>query len=322
MGKSNTTIRVSYGTAIELGLIKGIQKTPPTTAYFFIINNKCKGNCKFCPQSIKLSNKISRIDWLEFEIEDVINKIKKKRMKRICLQLADEENIIFKVMNFISNIKDLGIPISISTSPSFEILNHLIDLKNYIDILTIPIDCANEELFKKIKGRDWNYYWNALNKALEIFGPWKIGTHIIVGLGETEEEIVKLLLKCKEMKILPSLFAFTPIPGTELEKMQTPNISSYRRIQLVRELIFNNEEIEFYYDNLRRIREIKVKKDIVERILENGEAFMTKGCPDCNRPYFNERVSGVIYNYPKKLTINEKEKVRRELFAENFKISN
>ncbi|MEM0286292.1 MAG: hypothetical protein QXW34_04055, partial [Candidatus Methanomethyliaceae archaeon] len=77
MGKSNTTIRVSYGTAIELGLIKGIQKTPPTTAYFFIINNKCKGNCKFCPQSIKLSNKISRIDWLEFEIEDVINKIKK-----------------------------------------------------------------------------------------------------------------------------------------------------------------------------------------------------------------------------------------------------
>lgn len=321
MGRGNTTVRASYGTAIELGLIKGVQKSPPTTAYFFIIYNKCKGSCKFCPQSIKPSNKISRIDWPEFEIEDIMNAIKKKKMKRVCLQLANEENIVFKAMNFISNIKDLGMPISISTSPSFEILNNLMNLKNHIDILTIPIDCANEELFKKIKGEDWNYYWNALSKALEIFGSWKVGTHIIVGLGETEEEIVKLMLKCKEMRILPSLFAFTPIPETELGKMQAPNVSSYRRIQLARELIFSNEKIEFYYDNFGRIREIKVRKDIVDRILEDGEAFMTKGCPGCNRPYFNERVSGAIYNYPRRLTIDEKEKARRELFAEDFKIS-
>jgi hypothetical protein len=32
-------IKVSYGTAIELGLIKGIMKDPPTTGYFFVMMN-------------------------------------------------------------------------------------------------------------------------------------------------------------------------------------------------------------------------------------------------------------------------------------------
>lgn len=302
--------------------MKGLQKDPPTTAYFFVIYNKCRGKCKFCPQSMGASNKISRIDWPEFEMQDVANALEKKRMKRICLQLSDEEGILSKAMDFIHEIEDLDVPISMSTSPSPEVLKNLADLKKHVDVLTIPIDCANEELFKEVKGKYWDYYWSALSKALEVFGPWRVGTHIIVGLGETEKDVVKLMLKCKEMKVLPSLFAFTPMPNTELEKMQAPSISSYRRLQLARELIFSNENVEFHYDDFGRIKEIRTRRSVVDRILEDGRAFMTRGCPDCNRPYFNERVSGIIYNYPRELTIDEKEKARRELFAEGFEISN
>lgn len=309
MGESLTALRVSYGTAIELGLIKGLQRDPPTTAYFLLINDKCQGKCKFCPQSKGLTSKISRITWLEFEIDKVIDAMEKMKMKRICLQLTDEENIVQKAKNFILKMK-FEVPISISAPPLLEIFT----LKDYIDILTIPIDCANEKLFKEIKGRDWSLYWSFLKKALRIFGSWKVGTHIIVGLGESEKEIVKLLYECKNLGIIPSLFAFTPLPGIELSGSAPPNISSYRRLQLARELIFSGEKIEFHFDNFGRIKGIKARKEIIEKILEDGEAFMTRGCPDCNRPYFNERVSGVIYNYPRKLTEKEKEKIRRELF--------
>ena len=34
----------------------------------------------------------------------------------------------------------------------------------------------------------------------------------------------------------------------------------------------------------------------------NGQAFQTSGCDDCNRPYYNERPGGLIYNYPRQLT--------------------
>jgi biotin synthase len=36
-----------------------------------------------------------------------------------------------------------------------------------------------------------------------------------------------------------------------------------------------------------------------------GEPFQTSGCPDCNRPYYNERPGGVMYNYPRPLVAAE-----------------
>ncbi|MCQ5340688.1 MAG: radical SAM protein [Candidatus Methanomethylicia archaeon] len=310
-------IKVSYGTAIELGLIKGIMKDPPTTGYFFVMMNKCEGKCKFCLQSKEPSNMISRVIWPEFNIEDILKRPLSK-FKRICIQCSKENNIISKVINFISNISN--IPISISTSPLRE--EEMILLKKMnIDIITIPIDCASKEIFNYMKGENWDYYWDSLEKALKIFGKEKIGTHIIVGLGERECDIINILEKCKNMGIIPSLFTFTPIPKTELYNLKRPSISSYRRLQIARELIFMNEDYEFSYDNNGRIIEIKANKNILEDIIEKGEAFMTKGCPNCNRPYFNESPLGPIYNYPRKPRKEEIDIIRRELFAEGLKIS-
>ena len=41
------------------------------------------------------------------------------------------------------------------------------------------------------------------------------------------------------MRVLPALFAFTPIRGTRLENNSPPTIESYRRIQVVRFLMVN-----------------------------------------------------------------------------------
>jgi biotin synthase-related radical SAM superfamily protein len=41
--------------------------------------------------------------------------------------------------------------------------------------------------------------------------------------------------------------------------------------------------------------------------------FQTSGCPDCNRPFYNEKPSGPFYNYPRKLEIKEIEKISKEL---------
>jgi biotin synthase-related radical SAM superfamily protein len=34
------------------------------------------------------------------------------------------------------------------------------------------------------------------------------------------------------------------------------------------------------------------------RVVESGEPFKTSGCPDCNRPFYNESPGETIYNYP------------------------
>jgi biotin synthase-related radical SAM superfamily protein len=321
VGQGTTTlkkVRASLGTAIELGLIEGLQKEAPTTAYLFVISRGCRGKCAFCPQSTGLSENISRVSWPEFSVEDVLRALGgNRRFERVCIQCADEDGLALRIRNFVEVLRESGsMPISVSMPPASS--EDLRMLKGAgVDVLTIPLDCADEELFRRIKGRDWRGHWRALERALEVFGPKRVGTHIIVGLGEKERDVVNVVSKCHRAGIVPSLFAFTPIKGTPLEGRPQPDLGSYRRLQLARELIATGRatEKDFLYDGLGRINKIKVSRDAVEEIVEKGEAFMTRGCPGCNRPYFNEKVTGPVYNYPRRLDRKEVEEIRRELLG-------
>ena len=61
-----------------------------------------------------------------------------------------------------------------------------------------------------------------------------------------------------------------------------------------------------------RLVNFGLSKDDLRNIIRRGDPFMTSGCPGCNRPYYNERPSGPLYNIPRRPTdveIAEIEKV-------------
>jgi biotin synthase len=47
--------------------------------------------------------------------------------------------------------------------------------------------------------------------------------------------------------------------------------------------------------------------------IDSGLPFRTSGCPNCNRPFYNEKPSGPLYNYPTKPNKAEIEKIKRQL---------
>jgi biotin synthase-related radical SAM superfamily protein len=47
--------------------------------------------------------------------------------------------------------------------------------------------------------------------------------------------------------------------------------------------------------------------------------FLTSGCADCNRPFYNEKPSGPIYNYPRKLTTQEIKVVKCQLETQIYR---
>jgi biotin synthase len=144
-----------------------------------------------------------------------------------------------------------------------------------------------------------------------------VSTHLIVGIGETEQEMIRAIQDCVDLGVVPGLFAFTPVPGTALESNRPPNIDQYRRTQLVRYLILNKIA---RYENMKfdenRLTDYRVNEQILSKIVETGEPFLTSGCPDCNRPYYNERPGGTMYNYPAKLTQKQAVQVKNELGLE------
>jgi biotin synthase len=183
----------------------------------------------------------------------------------------------------------------------------------------IPLDAVTKELFEEIKGRkahspyQWEIHMKALSDAANLFGKGNVGTHLIIGLGETEEEAAYLKQILTYMGVYPALFAYTQVPGSQM-KRDPPDIGHYRRIQLICHLISN--KLSTYsameYSDGKVISYGKEPGALLG-LIDTGEPFMTKGCADCNRPYSTEEPGGVIYNYPRPLTDEETDLIRKEI---------
>jgi biotin synthase len=117
------------------------------------------------------------------------------------------------------------------------------------------------------------------------------------------------------MSVLPALFAFTPIRGTALEKNSPPALESYRRVQLARYLIVERlaQADGMRFDGEGKIANFGLAKEALEEAVKSGEPFRTSGCRDCNRPFYNEKPSGPVYNYPRKISPEEIEEIGRQL---------
>lgn len=309
-------IRVSYGTAVAMGLIKAKMLARPHTAYLMTYHEgRCRNNCAFCPQARESNadlNRLSRVTWPAFELETIVEKLRDGNFARICLQTIDYPGLVDDVFTILEGLQPLGLPISLSITPvDKETLERFRELG--VDYIGVGLDVASERLYPEIKDStySWDDMWRFTKDVISIFGEGKAFVHIIVGLGETDREALETIARAYSMDAEVSLFAFTPIRGTRLEKVEPPNFKRYRRIQVVHYLL-KEGIVEFHdleFDRDGGLIGFGISKGELAEILP-VEVFTTHGCPGCNRPYYNERPKKEPYNFP---FIPEMEYVKRSL---------
>ncbi|CAB49138.1 radical SAM protein [Pyrococcus abyssi] len=291
-------VRLSYGTAVSMGLIRAKLLARPTTAYLMTYyEGRCINDCKFCAQARSSRanlEMLSRVVWPAFELETVLKNFSKGNFKRICLQTIDYPNMLSDVFSLLEELSKLNVPISLSITPvprseleEFSTLG--------VDYIGVGLDAASERVYKdvKISRYSWDDMWKFFDDVLSVFGKGRAVVHLIVGLGETDKEIVETIGEVYKKGGIVSLFAFTPIKGTQMENFSPPPLERYRKIQVAHYLIKTGEaELEdFEFDEFGNL--IGLPKTEVPPI-----AYVTQGCPWCNRPYYNERPGREPYNYP------------------------
>jgi len=322
-------IRVSVGSAIVLNLIRGRLDALPTTAYLLTYKSgRCSANCGFCPQaktSKSRADMLSRVTWPPFPTERVLSGIKdaveKGAIKRVCIQALNYPTVLEDVLNLINEIRlRVAVPISVSCQPlQPKEMREILDAG--VDRIGIPLDAATEELFNMVKGpmAGGPYLWKkqreTLKEAVQVFGRGHVSTHLIVGLGETEEEMVKTIQWCVNLGVYPGLFAFTPVSGTALENQSQPSLSQYRRLQLAHYLITKGlvQFKNMSFDRNGRLLDFGVSSEQLSKVIRDGSPFVTSGCPNCNRPYYNERPGGPLYNYPRKPLLEEIVEIEKQI---------
>lgn len=322
-------IRVSTGSAIVLGLLRGKLDAKPTNIYLLTCRNeKCSANCGFCPQarmSKGRADMLSRVTWPTFLTRKVVDGIERAvrggAIKRVCIQTLNYPEVFDEVLLLVREIKSrVTVPISVSCQPlNPEKMKALADAG--VNRISIALDAATEKIFDRVKGQNiggpyrWERQRKALNEAVKVFGEGSVSTHLIVGLGETEKEICQTIQWCVDSGIYPGLFAFTSIPGTALEDNPPPSLSGYRRVQVAHYLLTHRKtRIEnMTFDSNSCLTNFGISKERLLEVIDTGEPFLTSGCPGCNRPYYNERPGGPLYNYPRQLLPEEIEEAKRIL---------
>lgn len=300
-------IRASAGTAAALGLATLACTDAPTTAYI-MVGEGCARDCAFCAQarsSHARADRLSRVTWPEFDRERLAPALRTAAaagtIRRACAQVVGTPDAVARAVDTVrflkSTVADQGIAVSVSFSASSSVEHVDALIAAGADRVALPIDAATPALYAQVKG-------HSIDRALALIRecaarhPGHISTHLIAGLGETEEDILRLAAEMISIGVTCGLFAFTPIPGTRMAHASPPPLDSYRRVQLGLWLLRQGADIQdFKFANGR----LAGFAPGALRLNGVGQAFQTSGCPDCNRPYYNERPGHVPYNYPRPL---------------------
>ncbi len=289
----SSTVRASVGTLVRLGLLHMKMTAAPRTAYL-LLPGGCLGKCAFCPQWVDEA-RLARLRWPLVDVNSVVRG--QGLFERICIQSTLRRGFSSEVESLASLFRG---PVSISINPVHrDILQRL---RRYAERIGIGLDAMSPTVFRRVnKPGSWNSYIKFIENAINVFGRGRVHVHLIAGMGESLEEATHIMSSLYGMGAEVALFSFTPVPRTPMESHPKPDIRYYRQLQVIRYFLSEGipiEEIKSYDPD------------------EYREAFLTSGCPSCNRPFYNESPKGPIYNFPgMDLLKGDWEKVREEVMT-------
>jgi biotin synthase-related radical SAM superfamily protein len=297
----------------------------------------CQANCAYCGLSKGREGEYEeksfiRVAWEIYSLDDVVDRMAERRNRfgRACVSMVTHPKAPADMVEVIERIREgCDVPISVLITPTLLSRGDLIAFRDAgVDRVGIAIDAAREDLFDSMRGsgvrgpHKWERYWGFFEDALEVFGEWMVGSHFMVGLGETEREMVNAMQRIRDMGGCTHLFSFFAEPETGLSNRPQPPMGQYRRMQLARYLIDEDisRRVRFEFDEHGILTSFGVPDAELDRVIASGEPFMTAGCQGadgavaCNRPYANSLPGPDIRNFPFQPTAEDIAKIRSELW--------
>ncbi len=304
----------------------------------------CRSDCSYCglartrPGAYEDKSFI-RVEWPLVGTDDLVERMARfeASLTRLCISMVTHGRAYPDTCDITERIRaKVTTPLSILVAPPTLNRERLERFRALgVDMIGIGLDAVTEDLFRRHRtdvpsggGLSWEKYWAVVNDARDLFGPWKVNCHTLVGLGETDHDMIDLFIRLCDREIFPYLFCFNPEADSRLGSEPKSELVRWRRIQLARHLI----EVEgfrwdrFDFDDAGTLIRISgpVASGVVERSIASGIPFMTNGCPGpagepgCTRPYGSYRPSEPMRDYPFLPTESDLVDIRRELRIEEI----
>jgi biotin synthase len=277
------------------------------------------------------------VDWPAVPLAQAIDIVARDPAKspfhRMCISMIthprSDADTVTVLREWTKRIDPAAIPVSILSNPTTMQRADVARLKDLgADIFTVALDAATPEIFDRTRGKgvqsphSWGKYWEILMDAREIFGPGKFGAHIIVGMGESERDVLELVQRLVDLGGHSHMFAFFPEKGSLMDHLPATPRDQWRRVQLARYLLdYRGARVErMKFDAEGRVTDYGIAAAELEEIIDAGTAFRTSGCPGkfaedisaCDRPYGDSPPSDIA-SFPFAPNKADVRKIRRQL---------
>lgn len=281
----------------------------------------CYSDCAYCGLARTRPGKYEeksfiRVDWPLVETDQVVDRLVKyeNKLTRLCISMVTHGHAYRDTVDITERIvRRVRTPLSILVAPPTLNRERLQVFKELgVDMIGVGLDAVTEKVFFNRRtnvpqgGLRWDNYWEIIHASRDIFGPWKVNCHVLVGLGESDRDLVDMFYYLKNRQIFAYLFCFNPEPDSRMGTWPKSSITRWRRIQLIKYMIeeCDLERHRIIFDDRGEIIKLKLPATQVDKVVNLGVPFMTNGCPGengepgCTRPYGSYRPSEPYRDYP------------------------
>jgi biotin synthase len=332
-------VRISYASALALRFKSGRFTRPFDFGGINLLlsyDRGCLSDCGYCglarnrPGDYEEKSFI-RVEWPLVETDELVRRLVRHedKLTRLCISMVTHGRAFADTLDITARItSNVDAPLSLLVAPPTLTHERLKQFKAAgADMIGIGLDAVTEDLFRALRtdvpkgGLKWDQYWRIVDHARDVFGPWKVNCHTLVGLGERDADLLAIFARLLDRQIFSYLFCFNPEPDSRMGDLPKTPLKRWRRIQLAKFLLEERglDVQAFRFDDDGALARIHAPRALIDEVIEDGHAFMTNGCPStggapgCTRPMGSWRPTESPRDFPWKPTAAETAVIRELL---------
>ena len=338
-------VRISYASALALRLVSGRFSRSLTFGGVNILlsyADGCLSDCGYCglartrPVAPDAERSFIRVQWPLVATDDLVSRLERHEstLSRLCISMVTHARAFEDTLALSARItRSVDTPLSVLVAPSALDEQRLLALRKAgVQTIGIGLDAVTEELFGALRtdvphgGLRWERYQRTIEAARRVFGPWQVNCHTLVGLGESDRELIACFTNLLEHQVHAYLFCLHPEPGSRMADHPRPSLRRWRRIQLAKLLLEERglDVSALRFDDGGALVAIHAPQELVDEVIADGHAFMTNGCaaasgaPGCTRPMGSWRASEPPRDFPWRPSAGEIRQIRSDLELEEL----
>lgn len=214
---------------------------------FFLLYKECSSKCRFCPITYKPNT--FHYSWEKIRrriCESSMHRIRSVSFTTPCPMGKAPAELIDELVSVTEKARELlGEDIPLGASLKTPTKDQLLRLKEAgTSEIRLNLETYNIKLAKYLMPhKDINEILHSLELAVHIFGKEKVSSNIIIGLGETDNDILDGINRLAEMGILSTLYPYDPL-GLPDEIFKRPSANRIYNLAIEHKKILENHHLD------------------------------------------------------------------------------